>query len=87
MDAAARDFVEEKYAYRTDARLDMSRIGIPVFWIYGQFDKWIDMDEVADLMSVSAAGSRELLEIPAGHNLRTSNDAIQTFKLICRIHV
>jgi SAM-dependent methyltransferase/dienelactone hydrolase len=82
MDGAARDFVEAKYAYRTDARLDMSRIGIPVFWIYGQFDKWIDTEEVTDLMSVTAAGSRELLEIPAGHNLRTSNDAIQTFKLI-----
>jgi ubiquinone/menaquinone biosynthesis C-methylase UbiE len=82
MDNAAHDFVEEKYAYRTDARLDMSHIGIPVFWIYGQFDKWIDVEEVADLMSVDAAGSRELLEIPAGHNLRTSNDAIQTFKLI-----
>lgn len=82
MDRTAHDLVEEKYAYVTDARLDMSRIGIPVLWIYGRFDKWIDQEEVSDLMSVSAGGSRELLEIPTGHNLRTSNDAIQTFKLM-----
>ncbi|HUI69735.1 MAG TPA: methyltransferase domain-containing protein [Spirochaetia bacterium] len=82
MDRAARDMVREKYANQTDARLDMSRIKIPVFWIYGRYDKWIDPEDVVDLMSVEAGASRELLEIPAGHNLRTSNDAIQTFKLI-----
>lgn len=82
MDIMAADAVENKYAFLTDARLDMSRIAIPVLWIYGVYDKWVDMDEVKDLMSVKAPGSRELLEIPTGHNLRTSDDAIQTFKLI-----
>jgi ubiquinone/menaquinone biosynthesis C-methylase UbiE len=33
-------------------------------------------------MSVKAGESREILEIPTGHNLRTSDDAIQTFQLI-----
>jgi len=81
MDNVAYDLVNGKYAYRRmPARY--VRIGIPVLWIYGQYDKWIDVEEVADLMSVNAGGGRELLEIPTGHNLRTSNDAIQTFKLI-----
>jgi ubiquinone/menaquinone biosynthesis C-methylase UbiE len=82
MDITAADLVDRKYAFLTDARLDMSRIAIPALWIYGVYDKWVDLDEVKDLMSVKARGSRELLEIPTGHNLRTSDDAIQTFKLI-----
>jgi ubiquinone/menaquinone biosynthesis C-methylase UbiE len=82
MDTLAADLVEKQYAFLTDARFDMSRIAIPVLWIYGVYDKWADMDEVKDLMSVKARGSREILEVPAGHNLRTSDDAIQTFKLI-----
>ncbi|MGD0726090.1 MAG: PilZ domain-containing protein [Spirochaetia bacterium] len=82
MDITAADLVDRKYAFLTDARLDMSRIAVPALWIYGVHDKWVDMDEVKDLMSVKARGSRELLEIPTGHNLRTSDDAIQTFKLI-----
>lgn len=82
MDITAADLVDRKYAFLTDARLDMSRIAIPVLWIYGVYDKWADMEEVKDLMSVKARGRRELLEIPTGHNLRTSDDAIQTFKLI-----
>ncbi len=82
MDIMAADVVDKKYAFLTDARLDMSRIAIPVLWIYGVYDKWVEMDEVKDLMSVKARGTRETLEIPTGHNLRTSDDAIQTFKLI-----
>jgi ubiquinone/menaquinone biosynthesis C-methylase UbiE len=78
----AADAVEKKYAFLADARLDMSRIAIPVLWIYGAHDKWVDRDEIKDLMSVKSPGSRELFEIPAGHNLRTSDDAIQTFKMI-----
>ena len=82
MDIAAADLIDRRYAYLTDARLDMSRIEISVLWICGGYDKWVDKDEVKDLMSVKAGGSRELIEIPTGHNLRTSDDAIQTFKLI-----
>ena len=82
MDAMATDVLEEKYAFLTDARLDMSKIAVPVLWICGLYDKWVDMDEVMDVMSVKAPGRREVLEIPTGHNLRTSDDAIETFKLI-----
>ena len=82
MDSMAADVVEKKFAFLTDARLDMSRIAAPVLWICGLYDKWVDVDEVKDLMSVKAVGDRELLEIPTGHNLRTSDDAIHTFKLI-----
>ena len=82
MDILARDVLDRKYAFLTDARLDMARISIPVLWISGNHDKWVDQEEVRDLMSVKAEGSRELLEIPSGHNLRTSDDAIQTFRLM-----
>jgi ubiquinone/menaquinone biosynthesis C-methylase UbiE/pimeloyl-ACP methyl ester carboxylesterase len=82
MDIMAADLVKNKYVFMTDARLDMSQIDVPVLWIYGLDDKWVDVDEVKDLMSVKALGSREILEIPTGHNLRTSDDAIETFKLI-----
>ncbi len=82
MDIMAADLLSNKYAFMTDARLDMSQIDIPVLWIYGLHDKWVDSDEVKDLMSVKARGRRGVLEIPTGHNLRTSSDAIRTFKLI-----
>ncbi len=85
LDNIARDLIDNKYAYITDARLDMSKVPIPVTWIYGKHDKWIPENEITDIMSVKADGSREVIEIPTGHNLRSSEDAIKTFKLITKL--
>mgnify|MGYP006281095159 CR=1 FL=1 len=82
MDTLAQDLIEERYAYLTDARVDMSAVSTPVLWIVGRHDHWVDRDEVADLMAVDGGGPRELVEIPTGHNLRNSEDAIRAFKLI-----
>jgi ubiquinone/menaquinone biosynthesis C-methylase UbiE len=82
MDRIAKDLIEKKYAYMTDSRRDFAKIGIPVLWIYGQHDKWVSAEEVHDIMSVDSPGHREVIELSTGHNLRTSDEAIQTFKLI-----
>lgn len=82
LDVLSGDLIENKYAYMADVRHDMSCINIPVSWIYGRHDKWISEREIRDLMSIQAGGSRELIEIPTGHNLRSSEDAIKTFKII-----
>ena len=82
LDNLAEDLIARKYAYMTDARLDMSRISIPILWIYGKYDKWIDENQVKELMRIGSKGSREVIEIPTGHNIRSSEDAIKTFKII-----
>ncbi len=82
LDMTANDLIENKYAYLADARHDMAQIAVPVSWIYGKHDKWIPEREIHDLMSVKAPAIREVFEIPTGHNLRSSEDAIKTFKII-----
>lgn len=82
LDNLVEDLIDQKYAYMTDARLDMSQISIPILWIYGKYDKWIDEKEVKELMGIESKGSREVIEIPTGHNIRSSEDAIKTFQLI-----
>lgn len=84
MDRIAQDLVDQRYAYITDARVDMASIPIPILWLYGRHDMWVTPTEVEDIMSVTSPGSREILQIPAGHNLRTSDDAVRAFKLIAR---
>lgn len=82
MDQVAADLIANRYAYLTDARADMARIDIPVVWIYGTHDRWVQSEEVADVMSVRAGAPRAVIQIPAGHNLRTSDDAQRTFRMI-----
>ena len=81
MDLLARDLIEEKYAYLTDARYEMAHLALPILWIYGAHDRWVESEEVEDLMSIDGGARRELVEIPTGHNLRGSRDAIEAFKL------
>ncbi len=82
MDQVAADLVESKYAYISDARTDMARIRCPVVWLYGTHDRWVGPGEVADIMSMHSDAPRTVIQIPAGHNLRTSDDALRTFRLI-----
>ena len=82
MDTLARDLIENRYACLTDARQDMARIRVPVLWIYGTHDRWVVPEEVRDIMSIRSDAPREVLEIPTGHNLRTSEDALRTFMRI-----
>ncbi len=82
MDNLAADLIAKKYAFITDARLDMSNISIPVLWIYGAYDKWLDINEIRDIMSIKTDGERHIIEVPTGHNLRSSDDAVKTFQVI-----
>jgi len=82
MDALAKGLVENKYAFMTDARRDMSRISIPAIWIYGTYDKWVNEDQVIDAMSINSKSNREIIEVPAGHNLHTSDDALKVYRII-----
>lgn len=85
LDTVAKDLIENRYAYLADARHDMSRISIPVSWVYGRYDRWVVDREIMDLMSVRAKGRRDVIEIPTGHNLRSSEDALLTFKILTRM--
>ncbi len=82
MDNLAEDLIVNKYAFITDARRDMSTISIPVLWIYGAYDRWLDINEIKDIMSIKTDGERQVIEVPTGHNLRSSDDAVKTFQVI-----
>ncbi len=82
MDRMTADMTHLGYATIADAREAMSRIETPVTWLFGVFDKWMIPEEIRDIMSIKSPGSREIIEIPTAHNLRTSNDAISAFQLI-----
>jgi ubiquinone/menaquinone biosynthesis C-methylase UbiE len=76
------DAWEQGLADLEDARQDMARIPGPVTWICGDYDYWINFNRVADILTVRAPGPREILRVPTGHTVRSSLEALETFKLI-----
>lgn len=78
----ASDIIANGVGTLEQAREDMSRIDIPITWIYGQHDKWIKSEFIRDVMSVQANAHREIISVPIGHNARTSREALRMFGTI-----
>lgn len=82
MDLAGADAIQHKLAYLSDARREMASIKVPVTWISGRHDAWMDRPRVRDAMSRGDISRRKLIEIPTGHMLKTSRQALGAFQLI-----
>jgi len=64
----------------------MASIQTPVTWIHGRFDAWMDFERVRLLMGAGSPAGRKLIEVPTGHQLRSSVEAIEVFQLVaCEI--
>jgi ubiquinone/menaquinone biosynthesis C-methylase UbiE len=82
MDLTGLDAIAHEIGFLEDARRDMSQISAPVTWIHGQYDAWMDLDRVAEVMSCGDTRNRKLIEGPTGHQLRSSRAALSTFRLV-----
>lgn len=81
-DLHCADLVDGGFADLEDARRDMARIPQPVVWLCGLYDYWVNSHRVQDVLSVPAPGPRELIRVPTGHFVRTSHEALATFRLV-----
>jgi ubiquinone/menaquinone biosynthesis C-methylase UbiE len=82
IDLIAEDALEHGLAFIEDARRDMARIRVPITWLSGRYDAWIDRERVRDMLSCGDVARRRLVEVPTGHQLRTSSEAFATFRLV-----
>jgi ubiquinone/menaquinone biosynthesis C-methylase UbiE/pimeloyl-ACP methyl ester carboxylesterase len=82
VDRMSDDLRRHRLGFLEDARRDMANIRVPVTWIHGRHDAWMDFDRVREMLSCGDASRRRLIEVPTGHQLRTSDEALQVFQLI-----
>jgi len=84
MDLAGLDSFKHSLAYLEDARKEMARIKVPITWIHGRYDAWMNSSRAIDVLSRGDTRNRRFIEVPTGHMLSTSREAIETFQLITR---
>ena len=82
MDHTGLDAIRNGIGFLEDARREMSRIEIPITWIHGRYDAWMDLDRVVESMSCGRTDNRRIIEVPTGHQLRSGQKALETFQLI-----
>ncbi len=82
MDLMGGDAIEQRMWFLEDARRDMADIDIPISWIHGRHDGWMQLSRVQEILSCGDSSQRTLIEIPTGHQLRTSETADAVFRLV-----
>jgi len=78
------DAIRSGMAFLEEAKRDMARIAVPVTWLYGKYDDWIDPLRIREIMRVEAPGTREIVELSAGHMPTTNEEAMEACLLITR---
>jgi hypothetical protein len=84
-DRFCRDLDERRAATLEDARRDLATIDIPITWLIGKHDAWMDPERIRDIMSVKAPNEREIVEVDTGHTPTSSEEALAQFQLITRL--
>lgn len=82
MDFTGRDALAADLVFKEDARRDMARIEVPITWVHGEHDGWIDPERVKEVLAAGTASNRRFVEVPTGHQLRSSREALQTFRFV-----
>jgi SAM-dependent methyltransferase/pimeloyl-ACP methyl ester carboxylesterase len=82
MDHTGLDAIKNDIGFLEDVRRDMSRIEIPITWIHGRYDAWMDLNRVVESMSCGRTDNRRIIEVPTGHQLRSGEKALATFQLV-----
>jgi SAM-dependent methyltransferase/dienelactone hydrolase len=82
MDHTGRDALQNDLVFAEDARRDLAKISVPITWIHGRYDAWMDLTRVQEMLSAGDTSRRRLLQIATGHRLRSSREAFETFQLV-----
>jgi ubiquinone/menaquinone biosynthesis C-methylase UbiE len=84
VDTSSRDALAHKMAFLEDARRDFAKIRVPITWVHGRHDAWMNLERVRHVLSFGDTSRRRILEVPTGHQLKSSREALGIFQLIAR---
>lgn len=82
VDGIVRDAIDLRLPFLEDARRDMEAIRVPITWIHGAYDGWLELDRVREILGCGQREGRRLIEVPTGHQLRSSLEALEVFQLV-----
>ncbi|HEY8375142.1 MAG TPA: PilZ domain-containing protein [Nannocystis sp.] len=84
IDHFCADLLREGLAFMADAKREIAEIPIPVTWLLGRYDAWIDPNTIREFMAVPAPSPRELVELDCGHMPLSSHEALMLFHTAVR---
>lgn len=83
-DHFCQDALDAGIFLMSDAKREVARVPIPITWISGEHDAWIDPSSVREFISAAGPGPREHIVLPTGHVPLNSTEALLVFSLVTR---
>jgi ubiquinone/menaquinone biosynthesis C-methylase UbiE len=82
IDHAGVDAIEKKLTFLDDSRRDFAQIDIPITWYHGEHDAWMNLERVREVLAEGDSSKRCLVQVPTGHQLKSSRKALELFQAI-----
>ncbi len=82
IDLAGRDAIEHRLAFLEDSRREMRAIDVPITWFHGRYDAWMNLDRVRDVLASGDRSRRRIVELPTGHQIKSSRQALEAFQCV-----
>jgi ubiquinone/menaquinone biosynthesis C-methylase UbiE len=82
LDHAGADAMRNELTFLEDSRRDFAEIDIPIAWYHGEHDAWMNLDRVRDVLAHGDSSKRQLIQVPTGHQLKSSRQALELFQEI-----
>jgi len=83
-DSFCADAIKHGLAFAEDAARELPAIAVPITWILGRYDAWVDPGVVRELMARPSAAERTVVELDCGHIPLNSEEALELFQTITR---
>jgi ubiquinone/menaquinone biosynthesis C-methylase UbiE len=75
-DRFCRDALDNRFAFLADAKREVAQIPIPITWLLGAHDAWIDPMTVREFLDAPAPAPRHFATLPTGHLPLNRDDAM-----------
>lgn len=84
VDHFCADAINHGMAFMNSGLADMERIQVPITWLLGSYDAWIEPASVRELIARGDAREREVVELPVGHIPLNGEEAFICFNEVNR---
>ena len=76
VDRWCSDGLREQLLLLTHAQRDAGRLDIPLLWVQGQYDAFVNPERVGSILDAAASPSRHLAVVPCGHVPSRTREAV-----------
>ena len=78
------DGIRHRLVFLQDAQADAARLSVPVLWVHGRFDAFVNVGRIRSILECAPTLDRRLVTVPCGHIPTKSTEAVLSYVPVLR---